>query len=470
MQSSHAATAIDVAFDEANLVADVGLVPVVALAEEVGLPALVTDRVKIVGAANSGGANAGAKVMSLLAGMVAGADCIDDTDRLRHAGMDIAFGGVRAPSTVGNFLRSFTHGHVQQLNSVHRQALVELAKAVPLLPGSEELVFVDIDSTHRQVYGYTKQGAAVGRLAGKKTLHPLLGVVSTPLARPVVAGIRMRRGKSADVRGAPRFTAETLATVRQIGVTGTVVVRGDAKFYTADMVAVCARAGAHVSFTTGSNPSVDTAIAAIGDDRWTPIHYPNAFVDEDTGELVSDAEVAEIAYTAFASKPRRLRAHGRLIVRRVKRLNPKAATGQGRQGEQGELFDVWRHHAVFTTSPYTMLQAEAQHRGHAVIEQVIADGKGSALAHLPSAAFQANAAWAVLWAIAHNLTRATGVLASPFHAKAMTATIRAHLINVPARLARGARRLRLHLPERWPWQDAFDQLHAAIHRPPPRTA
>ncbi len=116
-------------FDDPNLIADAGLVPVVALAEKIGLPGLVTDRVKIVGAANSGGANAGAKVMSLLAGMVAGADSISDTDRLRHAGMDIAFGGVRASSwdattksgiaclyvpraRVCTFFRSFTHGHV----------------------------------------------------------------------------------------------------------------------------------------------------------------------------------------------------------------------------------------------------------------------------------------------------------------------------------------------------------------------
>jgi hypothetical protein len=168
-------------------------------------------------------------------------------------------------------------------------------------------------------------------------------------------------------------------------------------------------------------------------------------------------------YVAFTSRPERLQVPGRLIVRRVKRLS-QATHGHG------ELFGVYRHHAVFTTSPHTMLQAEAQHRGHAVIEQVIADAKASALAHLPSASFQANAAWATLWAIAHNLTRATGVLASPFHARATTTTIGAHLINVPARLARTARRLKLHLPQHWPWHNALDNLHTAIHRRPPRTA
>jgi hypothetical protein len=162
---------------------------------------------------------------------------------------------------------------------------------------------------------------------------------------------------------------------------------------------------------------------------------------------------------AFASKPKRLRVEGRLIVRRVKRLNPQAGHGQG------ELFDVWRHHAVFTTSPYQTLQAESHHRDHAIVEQVIGDAKGSALAHLPSGDFNANAAWALLWAIAHNLTRAAGALASPFHAKATTATIRAHLINTPARLARRSRRLTLHLPTNWAWRDAFTNLHTAACRP-----
>jgi Transposase DDE domain group 1 len=460
MQSSHAAAAVDIAFDDPNLIADAGLVPVLALAERVDLAGLVGDRVKVVGAANSGGANAGAKVMSLLGGMVAGADSIEDTDRLRHAGMAVAFDGVRAPSTLGTFLRSFTHGHVRQLHGVHRQVLIDLAAATPLLPGADVLAFVDVDSTHRQVYGYSKQGAKVGRLKGKKTLHPLLATICTPLARPVIAGIRMRNGRAADVRGAAGFVAEALATAKESGATETVILRADSKFYTADVVAAAQRAGAHVSLTTGSNPSVDAAIAAFTGE-WTPIHYPNAFIDPDTGELVSDAEVAEMPYVAFSSRPKRLQVPGRLIVRRVKRLS----TTKG----QGELFDVYRHHAVFTTSPHTMPQAEAQHRAHAVIEQVIADAKASALAHLPSASFQANAAWATLWAIAHNLTRATGVLASPFHARATTATIRAHLINVPARLARTARRLKLHLPQGWPWQDALDNLHTAVHHRPPRT-
>jgi DDE family transposase len=213
MQSSHAASAVDVVFDDPNLIADAGLIPVVALAEQVGLPELVTEMVRITGAANSAGVNPAAKVMSLVAGMAAGADSIEDVDRLRQAGNAVAFDQIRAPSTLGTFLRSFTHGHVQQVNAVLRQTLIALAEQTPLLPGAEEVVFVDLDSTHRQVYGYAKQGAAVGRLKGKKTLHPLIATASTPIARPVVVAVRMRKGKAADVRGAARFLAEALSTV-----------------------------------------------------------------------------------------------------------------------------------------------------------------------------------------------------------------------------------------------------------------
>jgi len=464
MQSLYAAKMVDVAFDDPNLVSDAGLVPLIALAEQAGLPELVAEQLAIVDAGNSAGANPHWKVMSLVAGMAAGADSIEDVDRLRQTGNRRVFGQMRAPSTLGTFLRAFTHGHVQQLNTVLRQSLIALAERVNLLPGADQVVFVDLDSSHRRVYGYAKQGAAVGRLKGKKTLHPLIATVSTPIAAPVVAGIRLRKGKSADVRGAARFLAETLAVVRRIAPAATIVVRADSKFYTADVAAAAARYDAAVSLTTGSNPSITTAISGIEETAWTAIHYPEAFVDTDTGELVSDAEVAEVAYTAFTSRPTKEQVHGRLIVRRVKRLNPNAV-----KAGQDELFAAWRHHAVFVTSRFQTVQAEGQHRDHAIVEQVIADAAASALAHLPSGSFNANAAWAVLWAIAHNLTRAAGTLASRFHARATTATIRAHLINVPARIARGARRLTLHLPEGWPWQAAWEGLHHAAHRQPAAT-
>ncbi|PYC64279.1 IS1380 family transposase [Streptomyces tateyamensis] len=462
MQSSHAVSAVSAVFDEPNLIADAGLVPLVRLAESVGLPALVGDRLRIEDADNGAGANPTAKVMTLVAAMCAGADSIDDTNRLRHGAMGRLFGGVRAPSTLGTFLRAFTHGHNRQLHSVHRDFLARLARATPLLPGLEQVAFVDIDPTHRRVYGRAKQGAEVGRFKGVRTLHPILATLSTPLARPVIAAVRLRRGKAADARGAGPFTAEALTATRQAGASGTVIVRADSQFYNADVVAACRRANARFSVTVRMNPHVAAAISAIDEDAWTAIRYPEAFVDPDTGELVSDAEVAETTYTAFTGRKKAEHVTARLIVRRVRRLNAEVAAGQG------ELFTAWRYHPVFTDSPFEMLQAELQHRQHATIEQVIADGKSSALAHLPSGDFQANAAWLTLWATAHNLLRAAGALAGTFHARATTVTLRAHLVHVPARIARTARKFTLHLPERWPWQHDFTDLFAAAHAPPAR--
>jgi hypothetical protein len=129
------------------------------------------------------------------------------------------------------------------------------------------------------------------------------------------------------------------------------------------------------------------AIAGIDPTAWSPIHYPNAVFDEDEQRWISDAEVAEVPFTAFTSRRSGEQITARLIVRRVRRLNPVSAHGH----EQDELFAAYRYHGVFTDSPLEMLAAEADHRGHAVIEQVIADLKDSALAHLPSGKFTANA-------------------------------------------------------------------------------
>ncbi|MEW1914518.1 IS1380 family transposase [Kitasatospora sp. NPDC085895] len=460
MQSSHAVTAVSAAFDEPNLVTDAGLVPLVRLAERLDLPGLITDRLRINQADNSGGANPAAKAMSLVAAMCAGADSIDDADRLRHGAMNTLFSVVRAPSTLGTFLRSFTHGHNRQLHAVHRDFLARLAARTPLLPGVGQVAFVDIDPTHRRVFGRAKQGAEVGRFKGVRTLHPILATLSTPLARPVIAAVRLRRGKAADARGAGPFTAEAIAAARQAGARGTVVVRADSQFYNADVVAACRRAGARFSVTVRMNPHVAAAIGRIPETAWTAIRYPDAFVDPDTRELVSDAEVAEVEYTAFTGRTKAEHVTARLIVRRVRRLNAEVAAGQG------ELFTAWRYHPVFTDSPFEVLQAELQHRRHAVIEQVIADGKSGPLAHLPSGSFQANNAWLTLWAIAFNLLRAAGSLAGAFHTRATTATLRAHLVNIPARIARSARRLTLHLPDRWPWQQPFTDLVDAAHAPP----
>ncbi len=229
---------------------------------------------------------------------------------------------------------------------------------------------------------------------------------------------------------------------------GLVLLRADSAFFSHDVLAAARRAGAHFSVTARMNPAVVAAISRIEESAWTAIRYPNAIWDEDEQRWISDAEVAEIAFTAFTSRRKGDHLTGRLIVRRVKRLNPRATSSKGAQ--QGELFATYRHHAVFTDSPLSMLAAEGTHRAHAIIEQVIADLKNGPLAHLPSGKFTANAAWLVLAAIAFNLTRAAGCLASTVHARATTATLRTQLIAVPGRLARSARRLVLHLPQHWP--------------------
>jgi hypothetical protein len=460
MRSSHTAAAVSAVFDDENLVGYGGLEPVVRLAERCGLAELTGRFLRISGAANSGAAFAAAKVMTVVAGMVAGADSIDDLGRLRHGGMGLLFEGVRAPSTAGTFLRSFTHGHNRQLLTVHRRFLAALATATDLLPGAAELTLVDVDPSHVRVYGRAKQGAEYGRLKGKRTLHPLLSTISTPRCAPVVGPVRLRRGKAADVRGAESFVAETIATARAAGATGAIIVRADSKFYTADVVAACRRGGAYFSLSTGINASIIEAIGRIPESAWVDIVYPHPVEDPDTGQLISAAQVAEIVYTAFAGRRKRWRVTARLIVRRVRRADNDIVQGQG------ELFAVYRYHPVFTDNPAPLVDAERCHRQHAIIEPAIADLKASALAHLPSGSFQANNAWLTLAAIAHNLTRAAAVAASPGHARAETATIRDQLIAVPARLARSARRLVIHLPAAWPWQRAWLRLFTAAHAPP----
>lgn len=230
------------------------------------------------------------------------------------------------------------------------------------------------------------------------------------------------------------------------------------------MIATCRRAGARFSITCGMNPSVKRAVLAIEDTAWQQITYPTAVPDPDTGELVFDAQVTEIpAHTAFAGRKKSEQVTARLIVRRVRDLAKPAIVG-----EQGELFPLWRYHPFFTDNPAEMLQAEREHRHQAVVEQVIADSKASALAHLPSGHFHANAAWPVLWAMAYNLLRATGALTPAFHTKATTATLRAHLVRVPARTARSARRIN-PAPAEQPALAAC--LDAPVrHRPPPEAA
>jgi hypothetical protein len=381
---------------------------------------------------------------------------------------------VRAPSTLGSFLRSFTWGNARQLEAVGRGFLARLADRTPLLPGRDVLAFVDIDSQQKRVFGYRKQGAAFGftKIGGKsllvRGLNVLAATISTPLAAPVIAAVRLRGGNAASVRGAASFITEAIAAARETGCSGAIVVRMDSAYYSSAAVQAVRRAGARFSVTAQLNASVKAAIAAIPPAAWTPIAYPRALWDDQLGCWVSDAEVAEVKYTAFAAHP----SHGRtpvpltarLIVRRVRDKNTGAA------GQQ-ELFPAWRYHAVFTDSPAATIQAEEHHRDHAVIEQVFADWNDGPLAHLPSGAFPANAAWLACAAISCNLLRAAGALASLGYARARGATIRRDLIDVAARTARHGRgHLTLHLPEGWHRQQEWLNLFEAATGPPAAAA
>ncbi len=383
---------------------------------------------------------------------------------------------------MGTFLRSFTFGHVRQLDGVAARLLARLAARAPLLPGAAQVTFIDVDDTMRETHGYAKQGVGYG-YSKVKGLNALIATVSTPRAAPVIAATRLRKGSVNSARGAARLITDALVTARACGAggagdsgdsggtggtggTGLTLVRADSAFYGYDSVAAARRGGARLSITARMNPAVAAAVTTISETDWTPISYPNAIWDEDEQRLISDAEVAEVGFTAFTSRRKAEHITARLIVRRVKRLNPGANPQGGAQ--QAELFAVYRYHAVFTDNPMPLIEAEKTHTAGTP------SSKRSTPTSKPvrwptSGSFAANSAWLVLAAIAFNLTRAAGCLASVFHARATTATIRAHLIHVPARLARSARKQHLHLPSDWPWEQAWTQLFDATLGPPPST-
>lgn len=448
-------------FDDPGLVSFAGLVPAIALAQRAGLAQLAGRRLSVPGGA---GVAAGAKVSALVAGMVAGADSIADMDLLRHGAMPRLFVGVRAPSTLGTFLRAFRFGHVRQLDAVAARFLTGLSQRSPIIAADAPITYLDIDDTVRATFGYCKQGVGYG-YSGVKGLNALLAILSTPTTAPVIVAARLRKGSANSARGAARLVADSIKTSRAAGAGELIVLRADSAYYGSEVIAATRRHGTRFSITARKDKAITAAIAGIGEDAWTAIHYPRAVFDEQLQQWVSDAQVAEVPFTAFRSKPKARQVSARLIVRRVRDANPDHVAVNA----QGELFRVWRHHAVFTDSPLPMLQAERDHRRHAIVEQVIADLKNGPLAHLPSGHFAANSAWLVLAAMAFNLTRATGALASTFHAKATTATIRRQLITVAARVTRSARRSTLRLPTAWPWAEPWQQLFAATTGPPART-
>jgi len=452
-------------FDDENLVSCAGLVPVMALAEQTGLSELVSGKVAFKATSvKSAGVNPAGKITSIVAGMAAGADCVDDLDVIRSGGMPRLFGEVYAPATLGQFLREFTHGHGLQLASVARAHLVNLVGRSGLLPGIATRAYVDIDSLLRPVFGHAKQGASFGhtKIAGKQVLRrglsPLATTISTDDGAPVVAGIRLRAGRAGSGKGAASMVREAIAVARAAAATGEILVRGDSAYGNNAVVDACVKAGVRFSVVLLKNRPVQRAIASIEAAAWTPVRYPGAVVDPDTAALISDAEVAEVEFTAFASTKRPVTA--RLIVRRVR---DRAKTD--------ELFPVWRYHPFFTNNTEPIAAADITHRRHAIIETVFADLIDGPLAHLPSGRFAANNAWATCAAITHNLLRAAGTLAGDRHAVSRGATLRRQVVTAPARVARPQRRRVLHLPAHWPWARPWTTLwNAVFDTGPPATA
>ena len=465
MRLLHSAGRTSAAFDDEDVVSLAGLVPVMRLAQEAGLPDLVADRVRL---GTSIGCNPAGKIGAIVAGMVAGADSIDDLDVLRHGGMGRLFGQVYAPSTLGSFLREFTFGHVRQLDAAARSLLVSLAAACPrLLDNAASWTYVDVDSLLRRTYGKAKQGAGFGhaKVGGYpvllRGLSPLVATVSTDTAAPVVAATRLRGGTAGSARGAASLVAQALGTAREMGAGtgpapgGTVLLRGDSAFYTGAVVSAARRAGARFSITVSMNAAVRRAIAGIDETAWVPIRYPNAVFDDEAGVWISQAEVAETSYTAFAGTRHEITR--RLVTRRVRREPPPG---------QDELLPAYRYHAFCTDTALSTIDADLTHRAHAVIEQVFADLIDGPLAHLPSGRFAANGAWLTCAAMAHNLLRAAAALTSRTHARARGSTLRRRFIHVAAVVVRHARGVRLRLPRHWRWAGWWMRLFHETHSPP----
>jgi hypothetical protein len=434
VRASHELARVSVSYDEPNLVSAAGLLPAATLAQKLGLAELVDQRVRLA----EHGANSGTKALSVIGSMLAGGDSIDDVALLGAGAMPTLFDQTRAPSTIGTWLRSFKWSNVRELDAVTRGLLARTwtAGAGPADPTGA--LTVDLDSTICPVHGRDKQGAGFGytRVRG---YHPQL---ATCAETGQVIFSRLRGGAAGAARGAKSFLTETISRLRAAGATGPLTVRADSAFYSRAMLTTARRFDVRFSITARQDKRIKAAIAAIPEDAWTPIPYWLSTPE------VSGADVAETRYTAFAETKDAVEV--RLVVRRV-RPTP---------GSQLALFTAWDYHAMVTDRAGDVLEVEADHRRHAVVEQSIAELKSAGLAHLPSGKFMANAAWLALAVIAHNLARGVGALAET--PRTTMATLRRQLFTTPGRLVHTARRLHLRLPTRWPWADQFSIALAAV--------
>ncbi len=438
MRSSHSLDRLATSFDDDRLVADAGLLLPATLAAHLGLKGLVEEHLHLGKAA--GRANVGDKFLTLVASALAGGDSIDDADALRAGGTGRVLGfTLKAPSTLGTFLRSFRWGHVRQLDRVSRE-LLGRAWTAGAGPGDAPFT-IDLDSTICETYGLKKQGALHHGYTHVRGYHPLLAVAA---GTGDVLMARLREGRANTVRGAAHFLRETIGRVRYAGATGQLTMRADSGFYAHEVVAVCRKMNVRFSITLRMHGNMRARIEAIPEEAWTPIPY---WID-------GGADVAEISYTPFADQKDALPV--RCIVRRV-RPTP---------GSQLALLTLYDYHPFITDRVGDMLELEADHRRHAEIENAIRDLKyGMGLNHLPSGKFAANGAWLAVQVMAHNLARWTARIGLGAGI-VTTKTLRRRLFGLVGRLTRSARRLTLHLPARWPWADEFAAALARLRALP----
>jgi hypothetical protein len=414
---SHGIDRVAVTFDDPNLVANAGLLLVGTLVSRLGLERLINATVRLGG--RVGGALPGRKVLTLVHAIVAGGSHLDHADMLRSGGTQrVLPHRVMAPSTLGTFLRSFTFGHVRQLEAVVGETL-RRAWAMGAGPGARRLV-VDVDSTICEVAGRLKQGAAFGytKVLG---YHPIL---ATRADTGEVCHARMRKGSANTARGARRFIEELVARVRRAGAAGEIVLRVDSGFWSFDTLATLGRLDVRYTMAVRTgNAAVARVIAAIDEDAWADIDYtPDG-----------QAQVAETTY-----KDRRL------IVRRT-RLSDSA---------QRRLWPDWRHHAFLTDLVGATAEVDAFHRRHAEVELAIRDLKeGAGMEHVPSGQFFANGAWLCCAVLAHNLLRWTVSMGQPgpVHDLTVGRTVRTQLLAVPARIVNIAGTPTMRGPLDWPW-------------------
>ncbi len=416
-----------VTFDDESLVANAGLIVPATLMVRLGLESLVNVTVRLVG--RVGGARPGRKVLTLVATILAGGTHIDHAGMLRAgATQRVLPFRVMAPSTLGTFLRSFTFGHVRQLDKVIGET-IRRAWSAGAGPGDAPMT-IGMDSTICEVHGKQKHGAAYGytRVRG---YHPLL---ATRAGTGEVLHARLRKGSSQ--RGKIRFVEELIARARRAGATGTLSLRADSGFWSHALIDTLDRVGVDWSITVAIRKSLRACIDAIDSEAWTTIHYP------DSGE----AAVAETIYVT--------RGHDghlrelRLVVRRSRLVDPT----------QAQLWPDWRYHAFVTSLDTPTVAADQFHREHATVELAIRDLKeGAGLEHCPSGRFFANAAWLACAVLAHNLIRWTARLGDlhPDEQLTVARTIRTKFIALPGRIVNRSGRHVLRLPEKWPWAKTF---------------